>query len=45
MEQERKKEICRYIDAHSAIFTGLSDYIWEHPELSLKEFSSCAAYA
>ena len=41
---QNKEEICRYIEEHAGTFTDLCDYIWENPELSLKEFRSCEAY-
>ena len=44
MIQTYKEEARNYIDAHSSIFTDLSDRIWENPELSLKEFKSAALY-
>ena len=41
---ENKKNAVRYIDDNSAVFTDLSDKIWENPELSLKEFESARSY-
>ncbi|MBR5261497.1 MAG: amidohydrolase [Oscillospiraceae bacterium] len=37
--------ICKYIEDNSGIFTDISKYIWENPELSLKEYKACAKYA
>ena len=39
-----QKSLCDYIDAHAALFTGVSDRIWELAELSLKERQSAALY-
>lgn len=38
------KEIAAYIDAHAAYYEDLADRIWEHAELSLKEYASTALY-
>ena len=42
--EESKKAALSYIEQHKYIFTGLADYIWAHPELSLKEYKSAAYY-
>ena len=39
-----KQAACDYIDKHAAIFEETADYIWEHPELSLKESQATAWY-
>ncbi len=39
-----KQLIKEYIDHHAQIFTGVSDEIWSHPELSLKEFHAAEVY-
>lgn len=39
-----QKTICDYIDQNAALFTGVSDRIWELAELSLKEYQSAALY-
>ena len=41
---DQKQAVLEFIDRHADIFTGLSDTIWENPELSLKEFQSAEAY-
>ena len=41
--EEQKKAALSFIEQHKDIFTDVADYIWAHPELSLKEFQ-CAAY-
>lgn len=35
-----KKDVMKWIDKHAPEFTGLSDEIWDHPEVSHKEFYS-----
>lgn len=42
--EESKKAALSYIEQHKDIFTGVADYIWAHPELSLKEYKSAAYY-
>ena len=37
--------ICKYIDENTNIFTDVSKFIWENPELSLKEYKACEKYA
>ncbi len=39
-----KEKIISYIDENAQIFTDLSDEIWAHPELSLKEFHATKVY-
>ena len=39
-----KKKAVAYIDDNAGIFTGVSDRIWETPELSLKEFNAAKLY-
>ena len=39
-----KQRIIDYIDQNAALFTGVSDRIWEYAELSLKEFNSARLY-
>ena len=39
-----QKNAIKYIDENAGIFTGVSDTIWAHPELSLKEFESAKLY-
>ena len=41
--EDQKRAALSFIEQHKDIFTGVADYIWAHPELSLKEFR-CAAY-
>lgn len=41
--EEQKRAALSFIEQHKDIFTGVADYVWAHPELSLKEFQ-CAAY-
>ena len=42
--EEQKKAALSFIEQHKDIFIGVADYIWAHPELSLKEFQSAAYY-
>lgn len=42
--EEQKRAALSFIEQHKDIFTGVADYIWAHPELSLKEFQSAAYY-
>ena len=42
--EEQKKAALSFIEQHKDIFTDVADYIWAHPELSLKEFQSAAYY-
>lgn len=42
--KEQKRAALAAIDENSAVFTALSDQIWEHPELSLKEYKAAALY-
>lgn len=44
MLSDLKKEIISYIEEKAGIFTRLSDYIWENPELSLMEYKARDAY-
>ena len=39
-----KLKVLDYLEKNAGLFTALSDYIWENPELSLKEYRSAAAY-
>lgn len=39
-----KERIREYLEENAGLFTGVSDRIWESPELSLKEFKSAALY-
>ena len=39
-----KSGILAYLNAHQSYFTGLSDWLWAHPELSLREYRSADAY-
>ena len=39
-----KQKLYDSIDRQSDLFTGLSDWIWEYAELSLKEYKSAADY-
>ncbi len=39
-----QKNAIKYIDEHAGIFTGVSDAVWDNPELSLKEFKSAKIY-
>jgi aminobenzoyl-glutamate utilization protein B len=41
---EQKKSALALIDETADFYTGLSDRIWEEPELSLKEFKAAALY-
>lgn len=38
-----KRAVCGSVDAHSADYTAVSDYIWEHPEVNFHEDLSAAA--
>ena len=42
--EEQKRAALSFIEQHKDIFTDVADYIWAHPELSLKEFESAAYY-
>ena len=39
---ERKKAALAAIDEKAALYTALSDAIWDSPELSLKEYKAAA---
>ena len=39
-----KQTLFSYLDKNAAIFTQLSDDIWEHPELSLREYGAMERY-
>ena len=39
-----KQAACAYIDEKASFFEKTSDYIWDHPELSLKEYKATAWY-
>ena len=41
---EQKRAALAAIDENGAVFTALSDRIWESPELSLKEHKAAALY-
>lgn len=41
---DAKKKALDYIMENAGIFTGVSDRIWETPELSLKEFQAAGLY-
>lgn len=41
---DNKQQAVRYVDENAALFTGVSDQIWEYAELSLKEFKSADLY-
>ena len=41
---DARDRICRYIDENAGVFTGASDFIWAHPELSLQEFEATKLY-
>ena len=41
---DEKRRIREYIDENKSIFLDLSRYIWENPELSLKEYKSSGGY-
>ena len=41
---EMKKSALALIDEKADLFNGISDEIWEHPELSLKEHRAAALY-
>ena len=44
MLSEAKKKAAEYIDRNAKIFTDVSEYIWQNPELSLQEFKAAARY-
>ena len=45
MEKKNYKQAaCAYIDEKASFFEKTSDYIWDHPELSLKEYKATAWY-
>ena len=39
-----KQTLFSYLDKNAVIFTQLSDDIWEHPELSLREYGAMERY-
>ena len=39
-----KQTLFSYLDKNAAIFAQLSDDIWEHPELSLREYGAMERY-
>ena len=39
-----KKAALSSVDENAALYTAIADQIWDHPELSLKEFASAALY-
>ena len=41
---ENKKAALQAVDEQAWLFTALADEIWEHPELSLKEFKATTLY-
>ena len=41
---DKKNDALAFIDGHAKYFTEISDEIWGHAELSLKEFQSTALY-
>jgi aminobenzoyl-glutamate utilization protein B len=41
---EAKRNAMAYITKNAGIFTGVSDAVWENPELSLKEFKAAKLY-
>ena len=43
INSELKRRVCNSVDAHSAVYTAVSDYIWEHPEVNFHEDLSAAA--
>lgn len=40
---ENKKKICDWIDQNKEAAFAVSDYLWEHPELSMQEYESSKA--
>ena len=44
MLSKEKQELVSFLDGHASYFEEISDRIWEHAELSLKEFKSAALY-
>ena len=44
MINKSKQIATNYLDENAGIFTGVSDAIWENPELSLKEFDAAELY-
>ena len=45
MENREKRAAMEYIDREEKLFTDVSDKIWAHPELSLKEFYAAELYS
>ena len=43
-KQEKQQQILDFIDRNESLFTKVSRFIWEHPELSLKEFKATECY-
>ena len=43
--EQNKNQAMKYLDDNSEIFAELSHFIWDNPELSLKEFKAADAYA
>ena len=43
-ENALKQAALASVEANAALYENLADQIWEHPELSLKEFASAALY-
>ena len=41
---EYKQEAYTYIDKNAKEYIQTADYIWDHPELSLKEFQAAGRY-
>ena len=41
---EQKKAALAAVEENAAVFTALSDRIWDEPELSLKEHKAAALY-
>ena len=39
-----KLDACAYIDEKASVFEETADYIWDHPELSLKESQATSWY-
>lgn len=37
---ENKKKICQWIDSQKERAFAISDYLWEHPELSMQEYEA-----
>jgi len=40
MDKQSAQEIIKWLDENQAVFTGMSDQIWQTPEIAYQEFKS-----